>query len=163
METEPEQSSKPLLLTQDEMARIHHWVNNFLPPYYDRDYIADTIILNAWMKQIPHVSREYVRNKCISAWRVSKRERQKNENATRLGRTDTIEHRQEDEGIETVNRKILVQEAVGKLTPFERRIIWMRFYDDQTLEEIASQVTLRRDQVLSAIKVAVYKMRAFLT
>ena len=61
------------------------------------------------------------------------------------------------------DRKMLVEEAVGKLTPFERRLIWMRFYDGQTLEEIAENVTLRREQVQASIKVALYKMRVHIS
>jgi len=62
-----------------------------------------------------------------------------------------------------VERKILIEEATGKLSPFERRLVWMKYYDGQTLDEIAANVTLRRDQVQSALKVAIYKMRVHLS
>ncbi len=164
---------KPLLLSDEEVARIHGWVKQFLPASYDRAFIADTIILNAWMKEIPHVSREYVRNKCISAWRSLKRERRGNEEATRSGSVRTTNMVTSQTGVggdnlETsehaeVERKILIEEATGKLSPFERRLIWMKYYDGQTLDEIAANVTLRRDQVQAALKVAIYKMRVHLT
>ena len=160
---------KPLLLSKDEMARIHGWVRQYLPSTYDREYIADTIILNAWLKQIPHVSKEYVRHKCISAWRTLKRERSRNKKATLEGRVRTdksvdahvpLEKNEQD----IAERKMLINEATqAVLSPFERRIIWMRFYDSQSLEEIAGNVTLRRDQVQAAIQVALYKMRIHLT
>ncbi len=160
---------RPLLLSMEEMARIRKWVYSYLPATYDRDFITDTIILNAWLKEIPHVSREYVRHKCISAWRAFKRERARNERATAEGRVRTdrtadtpapLEQNEQD----VVERKILVDEATrAVLSPFERRLIWMRYYDTQSLEEISEKVTLRRDQVQAAIQVALYKMRIHLT
>jgi RNA polymerase sigma factor (sigma-70 family) len=146
---------------------------------YDREFVADTIILNAWLKEIPHVSKEFVRKKCISAWRTMKRERKRNEEATRVGatRSSTMVIQPQPGGAskassapnaeageqEEVDRKMLVEEAVGCLSPFERRLIWMRYYDSQTLEEIAGNVTLRREQVQQALKIALYKMRVHLT
>ncbi len=162
---------KPLLLTDGDMRRVHKWVDQFLPAEYDRDFIADTIILNAWLKEVPHVSRDYVRNKCISAWRSLRRERSRNEKAAKDGATktdamsgyyttgpkDLSEQDKQD-------HKILIDEATqAVLTPFERRLIWMRYYNGQTLEEISEKVTLRRDQVSKAIEVALYKMRVHLT
>jgi len=160
---------KPLLLSKEEMASIHGWVRQYLPSNYDRAYIADTIILNAWLKEIPHVSREYVRHKCISAWRTLKRERLRNESAAKEGQVKTdrssesvtpLDKNEQD----IAERKILINEATqAVLSPFERRLIWMRYYDSQTLEEISENVTLRRDQVQAAIQVALYKMRIHLT
>ena len=160
---------KPLLLSTQEQARIHGWVQQYLPPTYDREFIADTIILNAWLKEIPHVSREYVRNKCISAWRTLNRERTRNEMAALEGRVRTdrsmassapLEKNEQD----ISERKMLINEATqAVLSPFERRLIWMRYYDSQSLEEISGRVKLRRDQVQSAIQVALYKMRIHLT
>lgn len=67
-------------------------------------------------------------------------------------------------GQEEAERKMLVEEATqAVLNPFERRLVWMRYYDDQTLEEISEKTTLRRDQVSKAIEVAIYKMRVHLT
>ena len=170
----PEPEPRPLLLSDLEMIRIHKWVAQYLPPYYDRDYLADTIILNAWLKQIPHVSKEYVRHKCISAWRTLRREVSRNERASKEGRvrgsstedsmgSSRSQTKLSRGPVEVAERKMLVEEAVGQLSPFERRLIWMRFYDDQTQEEIAVKVKLRRDQVSKALEVAIYKMRVHLT
>lgn len=177
METEP--GPKPLLLSAAEINRIRRWVEQYLPPEYDREFIVDTIVLNAWMKDVPHVSRKYVHQKCITAWRALRRERRHNEEAARLGAMKTTsmvvspqpggssrgEHQVETtmSSQSVAERKDLVQEAVGKLSPFERRLVWMRYYDDETIEEIANNVTLRRDQVRQALKVAIYKMRVHLT
>ncbi len=160
---------KPLLLSSQEQERIRRWVYQYLPVTYDRDYIADTIILNAWLKEIPHVSKEYVRHKCISAWRTLKRERSRNENAAKQGRvnTDQSVHSTgppEKNEQDVLERKTLINEATqAVLSPFERRLIWMRYYDSQSLQEISGNVNLRRDQVQGAIQVALYKMRIFLT
>ncbi len=157
---------RPLLISQEEQDRVHIWVAQILPSHYDREFIADTIILNSWLKQVPHISREYVRNKCISAWRTLKREQMRNENASRLkshkhGAGPAVSH---DRGPEEMSdHKSLIQEAVGPLSNFERRLIWMRYFDDQTMEEISGRVKLRRDQVSKAIDVAIYKMRVHLT
>lgn len=170
---------KPLLLTPEEITRIRNWVDMFLPVEYDREFVADTIIMHAWIKDIPHVSRDYVRHKCISAWRSLRRERKRNEKAVREGATRTtnmittpttggssprgernpMEMTEGDQA--QTERKMLVEEAVarGKLSPLERRLIWMRFYDGQTLEEIASSVPMGRNGVSQAIEVALYKMK----
>lgn len=145
---------------------MHLWVAQILPPQYDREFIADTIILNSWLKQIPHISREYVRNKCISAWRTLRREQMRNENASRV---KTHKHGvgvnvSPDRGPEEISdHKSIIQEAVGSLSNFERRLIWMRYFDDQKLEEIAGRVKMRRDQVSKALDVAIYKMRVHMT
>ncbi len=171
---------KPLLLTPEEIIRIRNWVDQYLPVEYDREFLADTIIMHAWIKDIPHVSRDYVRNKCISAWRTLRRERRRNEEAVKEGATRTtnmistqgpagdsstshmfqVSHDSDSDQAQ-VERKMLVEEAVakGKLSPLERRLIWMRYYDGQTLEEIASSVPMGRNGVSQAIEVAIYKMK----
>ena len=170
---------KPLLLSEKDISRIHKWVRQFTAVELDRDDIAANIILNAWMKEVPHVSKEYVRHKCIDAGRRLKRERRRNEEAARVGATRTTvmvmtpqpgggskgERMSNSEGGDQpqVDRKMLVEEAVGKLSPFERRLIWLRYYDDQTLEDIAKDTTLRREQVQQALRVAIYKMKVHLT
>ena len=158
------------LLSNDEMARIRGWVHQYLPSFYDRDFIADTIIFNAYLKQVPHVSRQYVRHKCISAWRTLRRESTRNERAFREGRVrgdhightkNNVKNRGPEEEIE---RKILINETTkAVLTPFERKLIWMRFYNDQSLEEISENVKIQRARVQAAIQVALYKMRIHLT
>lgn len=170
---------KPLLLSQQDIARVHRWVREFLPAEYDREFVADTIILNAWQKEIPHVSKQFVRKKCISAWRSMKRERKRNEEAARVGATrssvmvtepqpgGTSQPKQDfnaEEGGEIqAERKMLIEEAVGCLDPFDRRLIWMRYFNNQTLEEMAGDLPLRRDQIQQRIRIALYKMRVHLT
>jgi RNA polymerase sigma factor (sigma-70 family) len=157
---------KPLMLSAEERARIQTWVNAFLPPEYDREFIADTIILSAWTKEVPHVSKRYVRNKCISARRQMKRERKLNEEAARVGgmrsKPMLVPGTEKPEQEES-DREMLVEEAVGKLTPLERRLIWMRYWDGQTLAEIAEQVRLNEEGIRQALDVALYKMRVHLT
>lgn len=160
---------KPLLLSGEDMARIRGWVNQYLPVGYDRDFIADTIILNAWQKDVPHVSRAYVKKKCISAWRALKRERVRNEGFIRTHnmviqpRGDELPSTAQKSDEDVIDNKQVVETATGVLTPFERRLIWMRYYNCQTIIEIAEDVTLRRDLVSKAIEVALYKMRVHLT
>lgn len=151
---------KPLLAS--EIRRIRFAVDDVLPSEYDREFIADTIVVDAWLKGVKHVSYQYIRNKCISAFRQLQRERERNKQFARMipyrnsGGPDT-------KPVETTHRKILVEEAVSCLSPYERRLIWMRFYDGQTLEEIAINVGSRRENVQRALKVAIYKMRVHLT
>jgi DNA-directed RNA polymerase specialized sigma24 family protein len=173
------EGQKPLLLSKKDQQRVHRWVRQFLPAEYDREFVADTIILNAWQKEVIHVSKEFVRKKCISAWRSLKRERKRNEEAARVGATRSsamvvqpqpggsskseVPVGAEGSGEDEVDRKQLVEQAVGCLSPFERRLVWMKYYDSQTLDEIAGNVRLRREQVQQALKIAIYKMRVHLT
>ena len=156
-----EESGFPLL-SRSEVRRIHRAVDDILSSEYDREFISDTIVVDAWIKGIEHVSYKYIRNKCISAFRQLQRERDRNKNFARmipyrdLGGTDT-------KPVETIDRKILVEEAVSCLGPYERRLVWMKFYSGQTLEEIAESVESRREDVQRVLKVAVYKMRVHLT
>ena len=170
--------NKPLLLSQEEIDRIHRWVRQYLPPEYDREFVADSVILKAWMKEVPHVSREVVRRFCISAWRSRQRERRRNEEFVRVGATRTgammnksipggsksgeRNHDTEVGDQLKQERKMLVEEAVGCLNEFERKLIWMRYYDGQKLEEIASNTTLTREQVQRALQVAIFKMKVHL-
>jgi hypothetical protein len=170
---------KPFLLSEKDIARVHKWVREYLPAEHDREFVADTIILKAWMKEVPHVSKDYVRKKCIDAWRMLKRERRRNEEAARVGalrtgamvispqpgggsksgKTSDAKGSEQDD----MDRKLLVEEAVGELTHFERRLIWLKYWKGNTLEEIAADTTLRREQVQQAIRIALYKMRVHLT
>ena len=75
----PRPTIRPFTLSDEEIRRVSRLVNQFLTPEYDREYIADTIVLNAWLRDVPHISREYVKHKCISAWRKMKREKERNE------------------------------------------------------------------------------------
>lgn len=148
---------RPFTLTDTETSRVHRLVGMYLPSEYDREYVADTIILHSWLRGVDHISHDYVRHKCISAWRQMQRERRKNEESLRLTPKETPNEE------EFVDRKVLVEEAVGCLSTFERKLIWMRYYDGQKLEEIAEMVTLRRDEIQQALKIALYKMRVHLT
>lgn len=173
---------KPLILTDSDIIRVNTLVRRYLPPELDREFVADSIILEAWLKDVPHISNTHIKYRCISAWRKHQSEVKHNEGALRAGLTrststamimkpDTVQPtpqqgKFDDESSSdqaTIERKILVEQAVGKLTPFERRLIWMRYYDDQTLEEIVSRVPLKREQVQQALKVALYKMRVHLS
>lgn len=180
---------KPLLLSEQDIQRVHNIVQRTLPSEYDHEFIADTIILNAWMKDVPVITWDFIRKKCISAWRQKSREQRRNEGAYRSGMTvgaemisrsaqegdrrtgvskREISNRSRAENTERMEqvaaeRKMLVEDAVGALNSFERKIVWMRYYDDQTLQEIASRTTLRREQVQRALEVAIYKMRVHIT
>jgi DNA-directed RNA polymerase specialized sigma24 family protein len=170
---------KPLLLSEKDIARVHRWVRDFLPAEFDRESVAQNIILKAWMKEVPHVSKDYVRHKCIDAWRLLKRERRRNEEAARVGATRTgnmvttpqpggssKSERALDaagSGEDEMDRKLLVEEAVGQITHFERRLVWLKYWKGKTLEEIADETTLRREQVQQALRIALYKMRVHLT
>ncbi len=149
------------LLSPKEIERIHHLVRTFLAPDIDREYIADTIILTAWSRGRSTMSRAYVRNKCISAWRTIQRERRRNENFLRQQQASS-------ESIEDTSsilgKKDLIQETVKIcLTPTERKLVWMRYYNSQSLKEMISNSGMNRDEIQKTLKVALYKMRIELT
>ena len=149
-------------LPSDEIERITLTVNRYLPAEFDREFIVDTIIVDAFLKSIAHVSTQYIRHKCISAWRQRERERLRNKELS-LIRPQQMSSSPELNPAEFVSRKILVDEVVGCLSAYERKLVWMKFWKSQTLEEIAHNIGTRRENVQRDLKVALYKMRLHLT
>lgn len=143
-----------------ERTRVYRLVCSFLPPSFDREFITDTIILQSWEKGIDHPSSTFIHHKCISAWRRRQREERRNEEFISVA----IPVREDDpkEGKE-IEDKSTIERAVSILTPLERKLIWMRFYDNQTLEEISLNAEMKREEVQRALKAALYKMRVELT
>jgi RNA polymerase sigma factor (sigma-70 family) len=144
-------------LSNEERERIGRLVQQFLPPGFDREFIADTIIVQAWEKGVPHISREHVRHVCIDAWRKSERERLGRERLTEINKV--LNRFQQPASDEVDDKELIEQVLKGCLFPTERKLIWMKYWDGQTLEEIAENTGLTRNQVQQRLKVAIYKMQ----
>jgi len=157
-------TQQPFILPDEQVQRVHQIVCQILPPQYDREFIADTIILHAWMNGLDMISKQYIRHKCISAWRQHKREKRRNEEAGHIMR---IRHRKSEiseDSEEHIDLKLMVDDIVQRcLSPFERRLVWMKYYDSQTLDEMSEGVRMSIKDIQRALQVALYKMRMELT
>lgn len=146
------------ILSDAEINKVRKTVMVLLSSEYDRDLLSDQIITTAWEKGIEHVSGGFIRNKCISKWRERTREQVRNENFAYVqSKRDNNFELQETE------QKATVEVAVKCLSSFERKLIWLRFYKNLTLEQIAKEVGMPRERIQKTIKVSLYKMRIELT
>lgn len=146
----------------NEIKRIQQTVESHLPAEFDREFIADTIIVDAWLKGVLHVSHRYIHNKCISAWRQREQERSRNRELSMIA-MQNVPSSPETQPAEFAGQKILVDEIISCLSSYERKLVWYRFWGGQTLEEIAVSVDSSRERVQRELKVALYKMRLYLT
>lgn len=71
----------------------------------------------------------------------------------------TAEVRVEEHADDIAARAALVEKLVLGRTPFERNLIYLRFYEDLSLEDIAGNLNLPRAVIQSALQVAVFKMQ----
>jgi DNA-directed RNA polymerase specialized sigma24 family protein len=125
---------------------------------YDREYIADTIILQAWERGLDKVSRRHIHYKCIDVWRRSERERKAIEGSAIMISMQTNQDNSDHTKI--VEDKTLIDQITKScLYPSERKLIWMRFYNYQTIEEISANIGLPPKEVSKRLDVALYKMR----
>lgn len=140
------------MLDQTEQKRVRRIVRQFLTADYDRDAIVQNIVVYAWQHNMTTVPRMFIRHRCTDAYRRKRREKSFVEQLL------PAEHeRTSDIDSELINR------LVGVLTPFERKLIWMRFYTDLTLEEIAARVRTSRADVSETLTTAIFKMRQEVT
>ena len=58
---------------------------------------------------------------------------------------------------------MLVESAMKTLLPKERVIIWLKYYNDMTLREIASELSMSKSTVHDTIKIAENKLKRALT
>jgi len=148
------------ILSEKEQKKVRALVNFFLPGGYDREFLADSIIIHAWETETEHISREYVRFKCITAWRKMQKERHKNEAKTEL---DSVTKTRPLSPEEQVVLKDLIHGTIMKLSSIERRLVWLRFFAELTLDEIVDQTGLGKSQVQKILMTALYRMRIDLT
>lgn len=141
-------------IPDEQVERVHRLVRHFLPPEYDRDFIATEILLHAWQHNVPLISVGYVRYKCIDAWRSREAEKMRNE-----GYVHEPSPRSLTDSVDEMERKLLVEEIICHLTPLERKLIWMKFWKGMTLEEIAEETGVGRQEVQMKIQVALYTMK----
>lgn len=69
----------------------------------------------------------------------------------------------EDRGLESVEAKLVLDTAIGRLPERERRILHWRFVDERTQQEIADEVGLTQAQVSRILTRILGRLRADLT
>lgn len=144
-----------LPLSPEEIRRIRRLVNFRLGPEYDRELIADDIILDALTNDIKHTPKGYIFKKCATAYQERKRELEVNKKSLEFHQAESLSVKSDKE-IQAL--KDVVDKLTKVLDQDEQRVIWMKYWMDLTLEEICKEMKMRRERVQSIIRIALFKM-----
>ena len=136
-------------LTLDDLARVHSIVRQHLPPSYDREDIAVDILIESWTNHQPRPSWGFIRNRCIDMRRSHNKELGLiHDKSTHSPATQPPGHDAQE-----------IATLVRVLDPWERKLIYYRFYQDLPLPEIAKRLSCSLDRVRNTLSAALYKMK----
>lgn len=142
-------------ITQLSIDRVTRLVSLYLSSHHDPESVAQKILFESWQNGVDTPTHRFIKLRCYSALRVYQREKQVIEHTNEPGyvapaKTALELHELEQEMGELITRV---------LSPFERQVIWHRFYNDCTVEEIAKTLGKPVLVVAETIQVALYKMK----
>ena len=133
------------------LKRVTTQVRAFVPRSYDHELIAMDILFESWTNKINHPTTGFVRRRCIDAMRKDTRERKLVE---KMGVTKDANREQQD-----IQDRDQINQLVRVLDPFERKIVWYRFYQDMPLVEIAESVSQDVNVIRETLLSAIFKMK----
>lgn len=136
-------------LSIDRVTRI---VAMYLSPPHDVESIAMNILLESWANGVELPTTRFIRLKCYTALRKHHREIQVSEFASNPEKDFNLEqlrlHNQDE-----LNLLFRV------LTQLERKVIFLKYYEDLSNEDIAKMLKKSNYLVSETLTVALYKMR----
>lgn len=127
-------------------------VKHLVPPQVDYEDLALEILFTSWLNKIEVPSLEFIRQRCFNAIRNAKLEHVKIQHEPKTMIEPDIQPE-----IETRDE---VQMLVSILSPTEKKLIWYRFYQELTLEEISKQTKIPLNLCRDTIQLALHKMRS---
>ncbi len=65
----------------------------------------------------------------------------------------------DDEGLRRADRRITLDEALAHLSPRDRKVVYLRFYEDLTQREIAEQVGVSQMQISRILRASMDRLR----
>lgn len=133
-------------MDQSKIDQVTRRVRTLVPPAIDAEGLALDILLESWSNQISHPSRTFIQHRCYDAIRKMHREEQALHSYVPPDPHNT------EESEAKVGRLIMI------LSPVERKIIWYRFYQDLSIQDIARKVSMQSGTVKEILLAALYKM-----
>lgn len=133
-----------------ELSRIIKIVQKHLPPSYDRESIAMDIMVESIMNNTPSPSPTFIRNRCVDAYRRRTAEQKA---LTKVRPPSTENHAM------AVERRDSVERLTRTLSHYERRVIYLRFYEDMTIQEIAKELSIAPKRVSELLMLASVRLQ----
>lgn len=137
-------------MTPQDLARVHAIVRRFVPRHFDTEQIAVDVLVESWANGVEIPTYVFIRNRCFDVLRSSQVEQ----------RVMSAQRPEDSVGPQTdTETNDLVGYFMGVLDNLERRVVYLKFFADKPLAEIAS--ALRRDpkDIREVLAVALYKMK----
>lgn len=129
--------------------------------------LAEDVLHDSFIK-IARFAEQYKENTNAYAWlctivRNTALNKIKSENLKRTADIDGFFHLS-DNGLEAEERErvMSVEAAIKSLEPRERTVIWLKYYNDMTVREIAAELGLPRSTVQDAVSAAEKKLKKLL-
>lgn len=138
-------------ITLASLERVLGIVRQFLPPWYDTESISSDILLESWCNHQPKPSWEFVRRRCIDQTRRQCME------------SDVLKERKTPEGTSesrlSADQAAAVSTLIRVLDPWERKVVFYRFYLDLGPEEIGRRLSVDATRIRETLTQAIYKMK----
>ena len=129
-------------------------VKHQVPKHIDHEDLALEILFSSWLNKIDIPSPEFISQKCRNACRNW------NKHYAKLGRYKST--MSQPSPSEEVANNDEVEARMAILSKLERKLIWHRFYQELTLEELAEAMRLPLNLCRDTLHLALLKMRSAL-
>lgn len=134
-------------MDQQVINNVIRTVRSSLPPECDVEMIAIDIIMEAYKNGVEPPTRVHIRSRCYDELRRLKGEKEHMKDYKRYQNEPEPEP-------ETIQR------YMSTLDNTERKVIFLRFYADQPISEVAKTMKMANDKVRSILANAIFKMRS---
>ena len=137
-------------ITDDDILRVRSILRLYCPVHFDLDQMALDIIVESWSNGYPKPSWRFIKNRAIDALRSQQVE----DNA--LGK---LQQTEEHDARIDIDQNDLLNRLTKVLTRSEGEIIYLRFYENYSLREIAKRINRTERDISETLAIALYKMR----
>lgn len=142
-------------ISQLSIDRVTRLVSLYLSSHHDPESVAHQILFESWQNGVDSPTHRFIKLRCYTALREYQREKQVMEGASEQGHTTPAKTPLELHELETEMGELITR----VLSPFERQVIWHRFYNECSIAEIASSLNKPVLLISETIQVALYKMK----
>lgn len=142
-------------ITQLSIDRVTRLVSLYLSSHHDPESVAQKILFESWQNGVDSPTHRFIQLKCYSALREYQREQAVIEGASEDNYSLPAKSTEELRELESELGELITR----VLSPFERQVVWHRFYNESSVAEIAAQLKKPVLLVSETIQVALFKMK----
>ena len=140
----------------ETISMIRREVYRRLNPTFDREAVVQDIIAECLGNKCENVSVMFVCNRCKD--KLARRQVEQ-KGLTVISQQTTNESTRD----QSVENRDEIERFISFLSPFERKMIWARYFDGQQIREIARNYRVSPSKVCETISVAIFKMHQEIT